>query len=67
MKTGGVEILQTRRSAPDAITMHDCFVCALPAGVQGEFTYNQEPWVTVLCANGHWIVMREHELPASVS
>lgn len=52
---------------PDSKTMHDCFVCALPAGVQGEFTYNAEEWVTVLCANGHWIVMRLTELPTAVT
>jgi hypothetical protein len=42
--------------------MHDCFVCALPAEVQAEFTYNDEEWVTVLCADGHWVLVRHHEL-----
>ncbi len=55
--------LQAHRPKPDVLNvMHDCFVCALPAEVQAEFTYNDEEWVTVLCADGHWVIVRHHEL-----
>ncbi len=57
------ERLQAHRPKPDVFdAMNDCLVCALPAEVQAEFTYTDEEWVTVLCADGHWVVVRPHEL-----
>jgi len=31
--------------------------------IQGRMDINDEPWVALLCVDGHFVVLRESELP----
>lgn len=45
------------------VGMTDCHICRLPMEIQGRMDINDEPWVALLCVDGHFVVLRESELP----
>ena len=45
--------------------MIDCHVCGLPMETQAELEVEGEPWLGMLCLGGHFITLRQGELPGA--